>query len=52
MLAFQEVVNSIENFTLKLAFRVIVKLIHLGPTHLNSFNKIINIDIPPLGIFD
>jgi len=45
-------VKSIENFIFELAFKVTVKFIHLGFAHLDSFNKIIDINISPLSIFD
>jgi len=52
MFTIQKFVKSIENFVLKLAFKVIVKLVHLGLAHFDSFNKVIDIKILPLGIFD
>jgi hypothetical protein len=52
MLALQKVVKSIESFTLELASKVIIELVHLGLAHLDSLNKVIDINILPLGIFD
>jgi hypothetical protein len=45
-------VKSIESFTLELASKVIIELIHLGLAHLDSLNKVTDINISPLGIFD
>jgi hypothetical protein len=47
MFALQEFVKSIKSFTFELAFKVIIKL-----AHLDCLNKVTNIDISPLGIFD
>jgi hypothetical protein len=52
MFALQDVVKSIKSFTFELAFKVIIKLVHLGLAHLDCLNKVTNIDISPLGIFD
>jgi hypothetical protein len=52
MFALQDVVKSIKSFTFELAFKVIIKLAHLGLAHLDCLNKVTNIDISPLGIFD
>jgi len=52
MLALQKVVKSIESFTLELASKVIIELVHLGLAHLDSLNKVIDIYISPLGIFN
>jgi hypothetical protein len=47
MFALQEVVKSIKSFTFELAFKVIIKLVHLGLAHLDCLNKVTNIDIHP-----
>jgi hypothetical protein len=52
MLALQKVVKSIESLNLELAFKVIIELVYLGLVHLDSLNKVIDINISPLGIFD
>jgi hypothetical protein len=51
MFALQEV-KSIKSFTFELAFKVIIELIHLGFARFDCLNKVTNIDISPLGIFD
>jgi hypothetical protein len=52
MLALQKVVKSIESLNLELAFKVIIELVYLGLVHFDSLNKVIDINISPLGIFD
>jgi hypothetical protein len=52
MFIIQKYLKSIENFIFKLTFKVIVKFVHLGLAHLDSFNKVTYINISPLGIFD
>jgi hypothetical protein len=52
MLALQKVAKSIESLNLELAFKVIIELVHLGLVHLDRLNKVIDINISPLGIFD
>jgi hypothetical protein len=49
MLALQKIVKSIESFTFELAFKVIIELVHLGLAHLDSLNKVIDINVSPLG---